>query len=286
MTTLTTEEEPKIRFDYLGETVPTDRVIRFDPAGYVSNSVWFWHGAPVFSPNGDELYWAKYLVGVDLIEIWVAKKIDGIWTEGRKLEIEGIEGATNSPVFLDNPNELYFLNVNLEGKFMIYQATRIDGVWTNPVALDIEIPTYTSFGWGFSMAANKNIYFNLNNSKIYVSKFQDGEYSSPIAINAINLVPYSNISPTIAFDDSYLLFASNRPGGYGLHDIYISFKDEMGEFMDPINLGSQINSSNEEAQMTISRDGLYFFFSTHKSIDSLYNPYWIVLEELSVFKNR
>lgn len=279
-------------YDYLGETLPTNRLVRFDPVGYVANSTWFWHGAPVFSPDGNEMYFGKIIEATETIEIWYTKKVDDVWVEARKFEVEGITGATNCPVFTDNPNNLYFINFTLEGIFNIVKVERVDGNWENPTIIDIPLPEDKSLAWTFSIAENMNMYFALFSisgseiHNIYMSEYVDGIYTTPIAINEINDSTYGANSAVIAPDESYVIFESVRPGGYGMHDLYISFRDEFGNFTTPINLGSQINANREDGGSRISADGLYLFFTTEKIGDRGYNPYWIKLDEIAVIRNH
>ena len=46
-------------------------------------------------------------------------------------------------------------------------------------------------------------------------------------------------------NDHIIVFASNRPGGYGGYDLYYS-KFVNGEWLEPINFGAEINSSYDE----------------------------------------
>jgi hypothetical protein len=64
--------------------------------------------------------------------------------------------------------------------------------------------------------------------------------------------------PALSVDGHRLYFASNRPGGFGLFDIYVSYRrhadDDFG-WEAPVNLGSVINSSgNEESGVTFFED--------------------------------
>jgi hypothetical protein len=77
--------------------------------------------------------------------------------------------------------------------------------------------------------------------------------------DSINLDSVSNHSPFITYDGEYLYFSSNRPGGYGGYDIWVSSKqgDTWGP---PRNLGPEINSSTNEFGPSLPLDGgeLYF----------------------------
>ena len=72
-----------------------------------------------------------------------------------------------------------------------------------------------------------------------------------------------------------MIFTSNRPGGYGFNDLYISVYNDNESWSDPINLGTIINSDFEDTYPLITFDGQYFFFTTQKSGDLGYNPYWV-----------
>ena len=277
--------------DYLGVIPPTGDETRFDPDGYLANSIWFWHSAPVFSPDGTEMYWSKYLIGVDRIQIWYTRKVGGIWTAPIKLEIDGLEGDTNCPAFKSGDDGLYFINYS-GSTFTIYRATRIESGWGNPIALALPIPQGLSIGWSFSFAENGNLYLPLSRSdglgvdQIYVSFLNNGNYESPILIENQGTGLYGNGDVAIAPDESFMIFMSSRNTGFGYHDLYISFKTGEGTFSEPINLGNQINTSSEEGRAYITRDGQYLFFTTSKAGDSGYNPYWIRIDQLDAYNTH
>jgi hypothetical protein len=81
-----------------------------------------------------------------------------------------------------------------------------------------------------------------------------------------NLGPTVNSSaadavPTISDDGLELYFTSERPGGSGLGDIWVTTRaakeDDWGT---PVNLGSTVNSSCSESSPSISADGLTLYF--------------------------
>lgn len=280
--------EPII-FNYLNETPPVNELRLFGPAGYLSNQYWHWHGTPVFSPDGKEMYWSKYIKATNEIETWFTKEDDSNWGEPEKLTIDGVSGAINCPVFADEGKELYFLN--LDGMtFTIFKVTRDEDTWTNPEAININIPQGKVLGWSFSIAENKNIYFllwdlnGLEHQKIYRSIYNNGEYGDPEPLDNLDVGSNGVGGPSIAPDESYIIFDSVRSNGFGMHDLYVSFKNDLGEFTTPINLGNQVNTDEEDAGATISPDGLYLFFTTMMVTDLGYNPYWIRIDELEAFK--
>ena len=84
----------------------------------------------------------------------------------------------------------------------------------------------------------------------------------------VNLGPTVNSgffedSPCISADGLSLFFASyNRPGGFGLGDIWLSTRATTDDdWSEPENLGPIVNGPNEEYQPAISTDGLELYFN-------------------------
>ncbi|MHC4243258.1 MAG: LamG-like jellyroll fold domain-containing protein [Planctomycetota bacterium] len=82
----------------------------------------------------------------------------------------------------------------------------------------------------------------------------------------VNLGPTVNssshdYSPDVSADGLRLYFASDRPGGYGSHDLWVTSrattKDDWGA---PVNLGSTVNNSTGEGCPAISTDDLELYF--------------------------
>jgi hypothetical protein len=60
------------------------------------------------------------------------------------------------------------------------------------------------------------------------SEFKEGSYSEPEPLGSeINSNNYEG-PPYVAPDESYMIFSSFGAGGYGLCDLYISFRGEDG----------------------------------------------------------
>jgi hypothetical protein len=77
----------------------------------------------------------------------------------------------------------------------------------------------------------------------------------------------------IAPDQSYLLFLSNRTGGIGDNDLYISFRDGNG-WLAPRNLGAPVNRPGASGVFTpfVDADGRNLYFAERRSaLDRLPN---------------
>ncbi len=86
----------------------------------------------------------------------------------------------------------------------------------------------------------------------------------------VNLGPTVNTSstdgsPSISVDGLTLFFGSERPGGYGGHDLWVTTRPTKDEpWGEPVNLGSQVNSSSNAGCLSISADGLSLFFASER----------------------
>ncbi len=74
-----------------------------------------------------------------------------------------------------------------------------------------------------------------------------------------------NAHPFIAPDDSYLIWDSERDGGYGRSDLYISFRQQDGSWGAAINMGDKINTALEDGFPNVTPDGKYLFFGRQVS---------------------
>jgi Tol biopolymer transport system component len=86
----------------------------------------------------------------------------------------------------------------------------------------------------------------------------------------VNLGPTVNSSdwdggPSIFADELTLFFDSDRPGGFGDRDLWMTTRASISDpWEPPVNLGPTVNSSDGDATPSISADGLTLFFSSHR----------------------
>ena len=109
-----------------------------------------------------------------------------------------------------------------------------------------------------------------------MQKYVSGEYQESESLNGGVNSPYYEAHPCIAKDERFLIFDSNRPGGYGEADLYICFRDQNGSWGNAINLGENINSKGWDGYASISPEGMYLFYSSNKS--GHYQLYWISIK--------
>ena len=97
---------------------------------------------------------------------------------------------------------------------------------------------------------------------IYISQQTGGKWSVPYNPGRPLNTAYSEKHPSISADGRTLYFASDRPGGWGGLDIWISIMTEDGKWREPVNAGDSINTPEDEQSPFIHPDGKTLYFSS------------------------
>ena len=82
---------------------------------------------------------------------------------------------------------------------------------------------------------------------IYHSDLRNNTWSTPQKLNAkVNADGFNALQPFVSNDGKRLFFVSDKPGGLGGYDIWVSNVDENGDALDAVNLGSTVNTPTDE----------------------------------------
>ena len=102
-----------------------------------------------------------------------------------------------------------------------------------------------------------------NAAKVLLSpewKWTEFENLGP-AINS----PHGEFEPSLSADGLTLLFHSDRPGGHGGYDIWMSVRESPNQPWRPAtNLGPIVNSDANDEGPELSHDGLTLYFSSNR----------------------
>ncbi|MEP6611272.1 MAG: OmpA family protein, partial [Mucilaginibacter sp.] len=120
---------------------------------------------------------------------------------------------------------------------------------------DAETGTYTEYGTPSLTQSGKRIYFtawrkngNKINLAIYYGQFVNNRWTTLVKLNSnVNTNGYNALQPFVTGDGKRLFFASDKPGGQGGMDLWVSNLDNDGNPLDATNLGNKINSPEDEA---------------------------------------
>jgi outer membrane protein OmpA-like peptidoglycan-associated protein len=108
------------------------------------------------------------------------------------------------------------------------------------------------------------IYRDENAGDVYFSTREGNEetWTVPQPLPGDVNSTYRETSVSISKDGNRLYFSSDRPGGLGGSDIYVSTKNRMGEWTKVTNMGPKINTELDEDSPYIDIDGKTLYFSS------------------------
>lgn len=150
----------------------------------------------------------------------------------------------------------------------LYYSELINGSWSSSQPLGPPINTVENEG-AFSVSADgRYIFFTACNKSggvgqcdIWLTMKEGQSWSTPLNLGKIINTRAWESQPSISSDGRYLYFTSNRAGGYGGTDLYVSTFTDTG-WSEPENLGPEINTSEDEQFPFIHSDGVTLYFSS------------------------
>ena len=167
-----------------------------------------------------------------------------------------------------------FINGDYAGTGVSMCWLQEDGYWSKPEALRIR--NYAKYDRGLRSGATmghdgKTLLLYMSTeprsslNDIYVSLLlPDGTWSEPRSLGKkINLPDKDEMTPYLASDGETLYFSSDRPGGLGDNDIWMTKRLDKTwqKWSDPVNLGSPINTPEWDAFFTLDAGGEYAYLT-------------------------
>lgn len=146
----------------------------------------------------------------------------------------------------------------------IYIATKKNGKWAPAENIGIPINTMNhDANSGLSADGQKLlIYVGYNNGDLYEAQLNGTVWSIPVAMNKNINTMYHESSASYSPDGKSVYFVSDKPGGIGGGDIYISTKDDKGEWGPAVNMGNILNTPYGEESVFMHPDGKTLYFSS------------------------
>lgn len=170
-----------------------------------------------------------------------------------------------APVIDSNRNGMYYSSrkPSQYAKLNVWYADFSNGVWVNSRTIDGLSANLNESVGGFSSDGNTAYlfgnFYGANEGDLFFSTKQDDRWSRPNAITAINSES-TEMQPFI-YQDNVMFFVSNRPGGFGGFDIYVSEYNR--GWSNPVNLGPVINTVYYEETPFFDWDGKTLYFSSN-----------------------
>ncbi len=197
-----------------------------------------------FFPDGRTIVFSRKRNNV--FETLITGYRDGRWTEPT--------ASPWSPFFVSKDRAYY------AEREKIYAAQKKASGWAEGKLL-VEVK---NSGPRPSMASNGNLYVPIfvgeGNLDVFVLKLKDGAYLAPERLPAQVNSDRNEEHLFVAPDESYLLFDSERAGGLGKSDLYISERLPDGSWSAAKNLGASVNTPGYDFNSRVSPDGKFLFY--------------------------
>jgi hypothetical protein len=237
---------------------------------------------PLLTLRGSALYFVSNRPGGQGgLDLWVAQRAggDGPWEAAVNL------GTTINSTFVDrcpfvSPDDLRLIFASDRGGtldfYMSYRENPHDVLgWGPPVRIDAISSSFEEFGpSGFidPRTGALTVFFNSNRPggpgghSIYTATQQsDGTFTTPVLVEELSSSS-GDTWPFVRNDGRELFFISNRPGGYGGNDIWVSSRGSLDEpWSAPVNAGPALNTADAEQRASITADGLQMVFFSNRA---------------------
>lgn len=247
---------------------------------------------PTISADGNLLFFicenhpynTKYNSIRNSQDIWYSERdSNGKWGEAMHMDYP-LNTYHYNTVFWISPdnNRILIRNAFIDGDYAgngVSMSYRLkNGRWSKPQALQIK--NYQKYDRGRQNGAT--MAHDGKTLLLYLAP-QAGSYDNDIFVcflepnntwtepkslgKKINLPKYNEMTPYLAADGVTLYFSSNRPGGLGDNDIWMTRRldSTWQKWSDPQNLGAPINTEDWDAFFTLDAGGEYAYMSSSQS---------------------
>jgi len=241
---------------------------------------------PVITPDGNELYFVRVSHPSNNFgkngsnDVWFTQhRSDGRWSIARKMP-NTVNKDRYNDLFSITPDGNTILirgvykNGRKQNEIGISKCQKTKTGWAQPEKM--EIPKLDAMCKGQYLSA-----YLTNNGKVLILGFtekknskdddlyfslldKDGKWSKPEPLGTDINTGSSETTPFLAADDYTLYFASDRKGGEGGSDIWVSKRQDKTwkKWSNPINLGPKINSKEDDFYYSITASGEYAYMTT------------------------
>lgn len=245
---------------------------------------------PLISPDANTLYFVRVSHPTNNFgkdgsnDVWYSEYRNNRWDIARRMP---------NSINKDRYNDVF--SITPDGNTMLIRGAYDRGRKQNEVGISVckknergwsqpekvEIPKLESMVKGYYLSA-----YLSNNGKVMMLAFSDkkksnkddiyisfmdrkGEWSKPESLGSDVNTAGIETTPFLASDNQTLYFASDRKGGQGGLDIWVTKRKNRfwNSWTEPQNLGPIINSKEDDYYYSIAANGQYAYMATkHESV--------------------
>jgi OOP family OmpA-OmpF porin len=244
---------------------------------------------PTVSADGNILFFicenhpanTKYNSVPNSQDIWYSfRDTSGKWSEARHLAYPLNTSQYNAVYWISPDNNRIlirgaFINGGAyAGKGVSLSSLQNNGRWSIPEALQIK--NYSKYDRGLTSGATmvhdgKTLLLYMtpvqgsSDNDLWVCHLSDdGTWTEPKSLGKNINLPGDEMTPYVAADGVTMYFSSNRPGGFGENDIWMTKRLDKSwtKWSDPVNLGEPINTPDWDAFFTLDAGGEYAYLTS------------------------
>ena len=260
-------EFPELKGPLMGQT-PPGRTAEPFAAGVISKEGWELSG--VFAPGMKEFYFTTRKANDERPIVIGFREEDQVWLPF--IEFPRVGAVSFSP----NGERMHMA----EG----YRDRQAEG-WSERQSLG---PMFDRADWGvMRLSASSEgtyVFDDYMNETIRISNLEDGERALPKPMSEVINSGQWTAHPFIAPDESYLIWDSEREGGFGGSDLYISFRQDEGNWGPAINMGAEVNSEQDDFFASVTPDGKYILFNRTINEPTNIDIYWVDAQVIATLK--
>jgi OmpA-OmpF porin, OOP family len=249
-------------------------------------------GNPLISPDGRTLYYTREdhpnntkFADKDngSADIWYAEwQPSNEWGPGRRMG-HPLNQFNHNAVFSITPdgNTLLLRGAYVNGQYETRGfsiSKRTQNGWSTPEKLNIagyEKMSKGAFDFAYMSVDGKTLLLSFSEKRnslkddLYVSfRQKNGSWSQPMYLGPdLNTDDFTETTPFLAPDGVTLYFSTNRPGGQGDNDVWVSRRVDKTwkRWSKPQNLGPAVNTDGYDAYYTLSALGDYAYLMSFKN---------------------
>jgi outer membrane protein OmpA-like peptidoglycan-associated protein/tetratricopeptide (TPR) repeat protein len=219
--------------------------------------------------SGKGKYGSKAKLMIENSEFAIAYKVNDFQFNPRPLpEIVNQFNQQYFPVLTADQKTLIYVKREENEEIMLSQINS-EGMWETPVSISDNINSEFNEGTCSISADGRRLVFTscmgrkgYGSCDLYISTKVGEEWSIPENMGSnINSTAWDS-QPSLSADGRTLYFVSNRRGGFGRRDIYVSYLNEKGDWLKPKNIGRDINTPFDDISPFIHPNGQRLYFST------------------------
>lgn len=178
------------------------------------------------------------------------------------------------PVLTADEQELIFTRRkgagNEDDEDLVISRKNASGQWTAPQSISPQINSENNEGTCTVSADGRQIIFTscrgrsgYGSCDLFLSEKKGDQWSVPVNMGpSINSAAWES-QPSLSADGRELYFVSDRKGGLGGRDLYVSYQIDKGKWTKAENLGPVINTRYDEISPFIHVNGRTLFFASN-----------------------